>query len=106
MQELSELQSEEEERSVVGHGRHIVGVMRSKIFRIVRADQLGKGAGAGSIMLLAPAGRGQSRTGWRIQQKQFGMNCHVFPHSAYFLRSERGALGQNDHRNSIRVEVS
>ena len=51
MQDLSQLQSEEEERSIVGHRRHIVGIARRKVFRVVGLDQLGKGTGAGGIMV-------------------------------------------------------
>ena len=106
MQDLPELQGEKEKRSVVGHRRDVVRVTRGKIVRIVRLDQLGEGIGAGGIMFHLPVDRGQSRLGRRVEQKQLGMNRHVFPHPAKFFRGEGRAFGQHDDRNSIRVQMS
>ncbi len=89
---LPGLQREEEERSVVGDRRDVVGIAARKGVGIVARDQIGE--------RILPGLRRQ------IERVEFRVVIEMRDHRRLFRRSERSFLGQHDDRDAVCIELA
>src|SRR4051794_33646324 len=104
MQDLVQLQSEEEKWSIVGDWRDVIRIALGEMFRIVRLNQLYKGAGAGRILRLIGV-RSPVFFLRIVEQSQSGLDREMLPYLIQFRRGESGALGQHEHGDAVGIEM-